>query len=653
MYIIDEEYKSILKSDEQQYDAYIILEDGTKVDTDISGLKLICNLGERIVGNFATKRVEFTLFNTSKYNITNNEIEVFVGLKVNTEFSYISLGKFICNKPVIKDETQDECTIIAQNYSLKFKVQYVHVLTFPCTIKEAIKSICKYLNIVYVENDFINADYILEEFYIDKDATFFDAIKILVEAGFANADITNSNSLIIKSPKKVSEYKFDLNELFELKKEDNKFGSLNSIVASRIVADDGSTTEDVYARDEKSITENGIYEYKIKQNEAIDYDRQTAVTNILNGILNFEYIPATIEAVYNPAIEIGDMLEVPDKKTDTSFLLFAKQITADLQTGLMIIESTEKTKTETDYKSATNKDKRLKTEAKVNKLEGEITLAVSKSEEALTQTTEIKQTQESVTNTISEIKQENDKLTGNINTIEKNVETLQQTVGGLENTLETQGGSNLLLNSSGLFQNEHWEGTVNSITNTDIQNNFIAKACFNLQSGSTKQTINVVNGSYYIGFKYQKLLELANCKILINGTEIELTSTSLKEVDNVIEISEHSITIELVSDTDNACLIGDIIVVQGSKQSWSSNMNEIYTSTVKIGVGMEITSNTMKTKLLANADGIRVINTASNTIKTEFTDKGTKTDELEANTAKIAGILIQRNNNQTWISSLL
>lgn len=653
MYVISEEYRKVLKSDEQQYDAYIILEDGTKVDTDISGLKPIYNLGEKIVGNFVTKRVEFTLFNTSKYNISNQEIEVFIGLKVDSEFSYISLGKFICNKPVVKDEAQDECTIIAQNYSLKFKAPYVPVLAFPCTIKEAIRSICEYLSIGYLENDFINADYILEEFYIDEDATFFDVIKILVEAGFANADITNSNSLIVKSPKKVSEYKFSLNELFELKKEDNKFGPLNAIVASRIVADDGSTTEDVYARDETSIIENGIYEYKIKQNEAIDYDRQTAVDNILAGILDFEYIPAKIETIYNPCIEIGDMLEVPDVKTDTSFLLFAKEITADLQTGLMTIESTEKTKTETDYRSVTNKDKRLKTEAKINKLEGKITLAVSKSEEALTQTTEIKQTQESVTNTVSEIKQENDKITGNINIIEKNVETLQQTVGGLENTLETQGGSNLLLNSSGLFGSEYWTGNVENITNTDIQNNFIAKACFNLQSGSMKQTINVVNGSYYVGFKYQKLLELANCKMLINGTEIELTETELTEVNTTIDVAEHSITIELVSDFDNACLVGDIIVVQGSKQSWSSNMNEIYTSTVKIGIGLEITSSTMNTKLLANADGVRIVNTVNGNTVAEFTDKGMTTEELKANTAQIAGILIQRNNNQTWISSLL
>ena len=374
MYSKVEEYKNILKSDEQQYDAYIILEDGTKVDTDISGFRPIYNLGEKIIGNFTTKKIEFTLFNTSKYNITNKEIEAFVGLKINDEFNYISLGKFITDKPVIKDEAQDECKISATNYSLKFKVPYTPILAFPCTINKAIKDICEHLNIEYVENDFINKDYVLQEFFIEEDATFFDVIKILVEAGFANAIITNTNVLIVKSPSMTVDYVLSLNELFDLKKEDNVLGPVNSIVASRIVADDGSTTEDVYKKDEDSINVNGLYEYKIIQNEAIDYDRQTAVNNMLAGILNFEYNPAKIEAVYNPAIEIGDMLEVPDKKTATSFLLLVKEITADLSSGLMTIESTEKTQTETDYKSATAKDKRRNTEIKVNKMEGKITL---------------------------------------------------------------------------------------------------------------------------------------------------------------------------------------------------------------------------------------------------------------------------------------
>ena len=67
-------------------------------------------------------------------------------------------------------------------------------------------------------------------------------------------------------------------------------------------------------------------------------------------------------------------------------------------------------------------------------------------------------------------------------------------------------------------------------------------------STSLKQSIQVTNGGYYVGFKYQKLIDLASCKIRINDEEIELTEMSLTEVDKIINVSNNSITIELISD---------------------------------------------------------------------------------------------------------
>ena len=55
-------------------------------------------------------------------------------------------------------------------------------------------------------------------------------------------------------------------------------------------------------------------------------------------------------------------------------------------------------------------------------------------------------------------------------------------------------------------------------------------------STSLKQSIQVTNGGYYVGFKYQKLIDLASCKIRINDEEIELTEMSLTEVDKIINV---------------------------------------------------------------------------------------------------------------------
>lgn len=400
----------------------------------------------------------------------------------------------------------------------------------------------------------------------------------------------------------------------------------------------------------------GIKELVISDNPFMytQAKREQAKDNIWNVVKGLAYYDYEMKVIPRPFLDSGINITITDiDNNKVNSYLFSHEIYFNGGlTGNM--SATADTDTETKYAFIPELSNRLQhTEIMVDKANQEILVVAEKNEENREQIAQQKTTIESITNSVSDSQNAIDEITGNLTTIEKSVDTLQQTVSGVTNTLETQGGSNLLLNSSGLFQNEYWEGKTSSITNTDIQNNFIAKACFNLKNGSMKQTINVVNGSYYIGFKYQKLLELANCKILINGTEMELTSTALKEVDNIVEVSEHSISIEIISDTDNACLIGDIIVVQGSKQSWSSNMNEIYTSTVKIGIGLEITSNTMKTRLLANADGVRIVNTINGNTVAEFTDKGMTTDELKANSAQIAGILIQKHSNQTWISSLL
>ena len=240
-----------------------------------------------------------------------------------------------------------------------------------------------------------------------------------------------------------------------------------------------------------------------------------------------------------------------------------------------------------------------------------------------------------------------------ISTVESSVHDIDITTNGIEANLKKQGGSNLLYNSSAYFNNEHWRGVVNSYTDTDIQQNFLSKNCFLLMNTTIGQNIAVPNGEYYIGFKYKKLINLANCKFNVNEDIIELTSTDLEFVERTINVTDHNIKIEISSDTDEACYVGDIIVVAGYKQNWSPNPNEIFTDTVKIGEGIEISSNSANTKFRADVDGTRIINRVTGEVTSEFTDTGTVTSSLKTNSAQIAGLLIQKVSDQTWLSSIL
>lgn len=220
------------------------------------------------------------------------------------------------------------------------------------------------------------------------------------------------------------------------------------------------------------------------------------------------------------------------------------------------------------------------------------------------------------------------------------------------------GGSNLFLNSIGDFGADNWEGSVKTANNTDISrhSNSPSGNCFILQNGIGKQNVFVKNGTFTISFTYKKLIELATCKVIINEKEYELTETNYKEFEISIEVVDNNVSFEMISDTNNACYIIDLLLNNGGqKQVWTPNANEIISGAVKANSsGLEITSNTKNTKLKAGADGVEIENVITGETVAEFTDTGTETEDLKVKgKAQIAGLLVQQVGNQTWLSSLL
>lgn len=192
--------------------------------------------------------------------------------------------------------------------------------------------------------------------------------------------------------------------------------------------------------------------------------------------------------------------------------------------------------------------------------------------------------------------------------------------------------------------------------NTEFVNNSKSGFGYIVNKGSSKQSIEVQNGTYTISFKYKKIAsELANTSVKINGEEYSLTSTEWSNFKQTVEISANYIEVEFISDTNNALYVADLLANIGTEQDvWTQNPNETRTDTVTIGKGIKVKSSTTNTELKADSDGIRIDNTQTNKTVAEFTDKGTETEELVVRgQAQISGILIQQVDNQTWISSLL
>ena len=221
-------------------------------------------------------------------------------------------------------------------------------------------------------------------------------------------------------------------------------------------------------------------------------------------------------------------------------------------------------------------------------------------------------------------------------------------------TMKYSSGYNLLPNCVKQFGQAGWTGTFDNVTNTEIQRNSLTKSALRFKNDIEERTIQVPNGIYNFSAKYKKLVALAECKITINGQEIVFDSTDWDEKELTFEVTSNTIDIVFFSDTDDSLWLVDVLFIPGDiKQTWTPNPNEVDTGVIQLGGDkLKIESDTSNTKFEAGTDGTRVLNKSTNEVIAEYTDKGTKTKEFEAEKSQVAKLLTVDMGNQTWISRM-
>lgn len=287
--------------------------------------------------------------------------------------------------------------------------------------------------------------------------------------------------------------------------------------------------------------------------------------------------------------------------------------------------------------------------------------------------------QDSYTKGMKELSAVSDNLNGKIDdtnatlqhdyyTKETTETLIMNSATGITNTFSEAGGNNLLRNTNFYAKDvlelgqmyEYWYGKVEKMNNNNSANG----VSILLQNGTLKQQQVVANTEVTLSFTYRKTNDLATCYVKINGKQYELTSTNytlfqtgVKNVNGEyitepVIISDNHLDVEFITNINNSCEIYDIMVNYGSvKLAYSQNQNETITDTVNISRGMTIETSTSDVKFVANNNGIKTKNKITDETITEFTDKGTTTNEiLVKNQATIVGILRQKVGDQVWDS---
>lgn len=565
-------------------------------------------------------------------------------IKVETGISdeIIPVGTYIIQKPIETDEFTAK--IKAVDYMSKFEVNYDGSdLTYPQTMKEVLQDICKKVGVSLGTTTFLNEDKTIAVY--DNTVTARTYLSYIAEQAGGFAVIGRDGKLYIK---KFGEdvINIDIN-LFK----DFKYGDKLSV--SKISYEDGiqdykfgdDTGDTIY------INQNNVY--------IVDSDQ---VQNIYNQLKDFELYPFEGETIIDPAYDFGDILNINGKNVIyQGELIYEGKFVANIKSKIQAKTQQESMQTKTTTKSEIRKVK-----STLNQIDGEISQIVEKQDGQDKELAKLQLKSNSIESEVSKKVSISDIQSGYYT--KEAIDTLiQESENGLTNKFTKSGGDNIFRNTGLWFTTsdsdnpyEFWTGKATK-TREDKAVNFNA---ITLKKGTFSQTQPVTSGNYCVSFKYKKLIELASVRVEINSKSYDLTEMQDTEfcigamknassTDSLI-ITDGSIIINFICDTDNCCEIYDLMVNKGSTAlSYTQNQNETTTDTVNISKGITITSTDTDTIFKANADGIRTTN-RMNQVLSKYTDKGMEIKDMKVTgQADIASLFIEKIDNQIWLNSLL
>lgn len=178
-----------------------------------------------------------------------------------------------------------------------------------------------------------------------------------------------------------------------------KYGPINSIVLSR-----SAESDNVYLKDEDSVTKNGLCELKIIDNQIMNWnDRSDYLPDILEKLDGLEYYINDFVSTGVAYLELCDNYKL--KVFDNIYNCILLNDELDVTQGLVEnIHTDMPMETETDYTKADKTDRRInQTSLIVDKQTQEITALVSKTDNLETKTAQLRLDVDTIEGQISDI----------------------------------------------------------------------------------------------------------------------------------------------------------------------------------------------------------------------------------------------------------
>ncbi|MBP5426992.1 MAG: hypothetical protein J6Y29_03770 [Clostridiales bacterium] len=372
MLSVSNDFKQAMKQPVKQIQAYIrnnavdIRDDNDLIQFKISADSGLCKTTMR---KLEAKYI-------GEHNILGQWVHAGFGVKLPSgTYEYLDFGTFLVTEITTSKDT-GTTNIVGYDGMIRAMTQYQIPLniTYPIGLYDYTVLLCHNFGMA-VENasfDVHNNWQITQDLWSNIDGiTYRDILQQIAQVTCTTVIITSDNKIYFKPINETNE-SLTYDNLMKLKLEP-MYGEINSVVLAREPQNDN-----IYMSDEESITENGLTEWKISNNEIIDKDRDNAMTPIYNAMHGIKYYPFEANTEGLGWYEIGDNIDIENNEGDI-FNTTIFNITITIDGGVKeVLKTKAETKTQTQYQYATTIAKRVKnTEIITDKQQQEINALVT------------------------------------------------------------------------------------------------------------------------------------------------------------------------------------------------------------------------------------------------------------------------------------
>lgn len=386
------------------------------------------------------KQIEITVKNAGELKDKNVNFQY--GIYVNNDFEYIDLGDYYI-KDIEDDKGKTELTVTGYDKMINFMKTFKQSelqLTYPCTMLALIQKMCEVCGTELYSTNFFNADLqVDEDYFTEQKLTYRDVLEKIAESTLTTIFIKD-NKLYLHKLANSPVQELDSSYLTGLTVKE-KFGPVNALVLGR-----GDVEDNIEAKDDTSISQNGRCEIRFDENEFVEYKREQVIDEMFEQIKGLEYYAFEGSDVGVMWLEPCDLIKVKDNE-ESIYKTIYLSANITINTGISSdIEANIPEETNTEYKVTTKEEKKtLKVERLAKKNEGQIQDLIQETTEQGQKITEVEQTVDGITQTVSSVetkveqvedKADNaqttaDNATNQITTTNQKVSQIEQTVNNI------------------------------------------------------------------------------------------------------------------------------------------------------------------------------------------------------------------------------